>query len=60
MILGLTHILTEVSTKNLPGIKARPTHKADNLSVIREADCLENVGFSTSHNPTGLHGLLQG
>jgi uncharacterized membrane-anchored protein len=24
------------------------------------ADCLENVGASTSHNPMGLHGLLQG
>jgi hypothetical protein len=24
------------------------------------ADCLENVGGSTSHNPMGLHGLLQG
>jgi hypothetical protein len=24
------------------------------------ADCLENVGTSTSHNPMGLHGLLQG
>jgi hypothetical protein len=24
------------------------------------ADCLENVRASTSHNPVGLHGLLQG
>jgi hypothetical protein len=24
------------------------------------ADCLENVGASTPHNPMGLHGLLQG
>jgi hypothetical protein len=31
--------------------------KADNLTAI--CDCLENVGASTSHNPTGLHGLLQ-
>jgi hypothetical protein len=23
-------------------------------------DCLETVGASTSHNPMGLHGLLQG
>jgi hypothetical protein len=22
------------------------------------ADCLENVGISTSHNPMSLHGLL--
>jgi hypothetical protein len=27
---------------------------------VRGADCLENVGTSTSHNPMGLHGLLQG
>jgi hypothetical protein len=24
------------------------------------ADCLDNVGSLTSHNPTGLHGLLLG
>jgi hypothetical protein len=24
------------------------------------ADCLDNVGASTSHNPMGLEGLLQG
>jgi hypothetical protein len=24
------------------------------------ADCLEHVGASTSHNPMGFHGLLQG
>jgi hypothetical protein len=30
--------------------------KADKLT----ADCLENVGASTSHNHMGLHGLLQG
>jgi hypothetical protein len=24
------------------------------------ADCLENVEALTSHNPMGLHGLLQG
>jgi hypothetical protein len=24
------------------------------------ADCLENVGASTSHNSMGLHGLLHG
>jgi hypothetical protein len=24
------------------------------------ANCLENVTASTSHNPMGLHGLLQG
>jgi hypothetical protein len=26
----------------------------------QRADCLENMGATTSHNPMGLHGLLQG
>jgi hypothetical protein len=30
------------------------------LSTDLWADCLESVGASTSHNPMGLHGLLQG
>jgi hypothetical protein len=47
MDLGWTQPLTETSTRNLPGAE-------------RAADCLENVGASTSHNPMGHHGLLQG
>jgi hypothetical protein len=31
-----------------------------NLTAHLWADCLENVGASTSHNPMGLHSLLQG
>jgi hypothetical protein len=31
-----------------------------NRSCHLWADCLENVGTSTSQNPMGLHGLLQG
>jgi hypothetical protein len=43
------------------GVKGRwRARKADNLTTICEPDCLENVGASTSHNPMGLHGLLQG
>jgi hypothetical protein len=56
MALGSTQPLTEESTRNLPGGKGRPARGADNLTT----DCLENVGASTSHNPMGLHGLLQG
>jgi hypothetical protein len=56
MALGSTQPLTEMSTENLPGDKGRSARGADNLT----ADCLENVGASTSHNPMGLHGLLQG
>jgi hypothetical protein len=50
MTLGLTHPLTEMSTRNLPGGKGWPAHEADNVS----ANCLENVGASTSqpYGPT--------
>jgi hypothetical protein len=60
MALRLTQPLTEMSTRNLSGGKGRPARKADNLTAICEADCLENAGASTSHNSMGLHGLLQG
>jgi hypothetical protein len=39
------------------GSKARPVREAYNLTAI--SDCLDNVGSSTSHNPIGLHCLLQ-
>jgi hypothetical protein len=55
MTLGFTQPLTEMSTRNLPGGKGYGNHTA-----ICEPDCLANVGASTSHNPTGLNGLLQG
>jgi hypothetical protein len=53
MTLGSTQPLTEMSTTNLPvGGDWQPyRHLWD--------DCLENVGASTSHNPIGLHGLLE-
>jgi hypothetical protein len=38
-------------------IKLRVSRKADVTAIC---DCLENAGASTSHNATGLHGLLQG
>jgi hypothetical protein len=61
MALGSTLPLTEMSTRNLPGGKARQAgawgwHPYSPQWV----DCLENVGASTSHTPKGLHGLLQG
>jgi hypothetical protein len=49
--LGSTQPLREMSTRNLPGGKVRPARKAD-LTAL-------NLGVSTSHNPMGLHGLLQ-
>jgi hypothetical protein len=36
MVLGSTQPLTEMSTRNLPGVKGRPARKIDNLIVIRE------------------------
>jgi hypothetical protein len=36
MILGSTQPLTEISTRNIPGGKKRPAHRADNLSAICE------------------------
>jgi hypothetical protein len=36
MALGSTQPLTEMSTRNLPGINGRPALKADNLTAICE------------------------
>jgi hypothetical protein len=36
MALGLTKLITETSTRNLPGDKARPVRKSDNLTLIYE------------------------
>jgi hypothetical protein len=57
MALGPTQPIREMSTRNLPGIKERPSRKATTAhpSVIRLSK--ENVGVSTSHKPMGLHGL---
>jgi hypothetical protein len=60
MALESTQPLIKISTSSLPGGKGRPTHKAANRIANLLADCLENVGASTSHNSMGLHGLLQG
>jgi hypothetical protein len=49
--------LTEMSTRNLPGGKGRPARKADNSTTMSRLS--KNVGASTSHNPVGLHDMLQ-
>jgi hypothetical protein len=36
MALGLTQLLTEMNTRNLPGGKGRPARGADNLTAICE------------------------
>jgi hypothetical protein len=58
MALGLTQLLTKMSTRNLPGGRKRPTCRADNPDAICEA-MSENVGASTSRNPKSLHGLYR-
>jgi hypothetical protein len=36
MALGSNQLLTEMSTRNLPGGKERPVRKADNFTAICE------------------------
>jgi hypothetical protein len=38
MALGSTQPVTEMSTRNLPGGKKRPAHRADNLATICESN----------------------
>jgi hypothetical protein len=60
MALGSTQPLTEMSTRNLPVDKMQAARKVDYLTAICEPIFYrEYVGTSTSHNPIGLHGLLQ-
>jgi hypothetical protein len=57
MALMSTQSLTEMSTWNLQG------GRRVRLSVLPQSVSRfsrENMGASTSHNPMGLHGLLQG
>jgi hypothetical protein len=58
MVLGSTEPLTEMSTRNLPGVKSGWCVGLTTLppSVSRMS---ENVGASTSRNPKGLHGLCR-
>jgi hypothetical protein len=62
--LGSTQTLTEMNTRNLPGGEGgakcgrlvRLTALLPSVSRLSR----ENMGASTSHNPMGLHVLLQG
>jgi hypothetical protein len=60
MALGSTQPLTEMSTSNLPGWQRAAGAWDWQPHRHLWADCIENVVTSTSHNPMGLHGLLQG
>jgi hypothetical protein len=63
MALGSTHLLTEMSTRNLPGGKRRPARKADNVAAICEQSrkC-ENLDVLHTYGPprpvTGVALLL--
>jgi hypothetical protein len=61
MALGSTQPLREMSTRNLPGgqnggRRVRLSTLPPSLSRLSR----QNLGAPTSHNPMGLHGLLQG
>jgi hypothetical protein len=61
MALGSTQHLTEMSMRNLPGgVKDGGRVGLTMLPPYVGRLSRENVGTSTSHNPMGLHGLLQG
>jgi hypothetical protein len=62
MALRSTQRLTEISTRNLPGGKKRPAHRADNLAATPSMSRMsENAGASVSicRNPKGLQGLCR-
>jgi hypothetical protein len=59
MALGLTQPLTEISTRNLSGgVKGGQYLRL--TTSLPSVSHLDNVRPLTSHNPVGLHSLLQG
>jgi hypothetical protein len=61
MVLGSIRPLTGMSTRKLSGGGGGGGVKIGWQPHCQLwADCLENVGASTSHNPMDVHGLLQG
>jgi hypothetical protein len=60
--MGPTQPLTEMSTRNLgvAGVKGSRRVRLTTLPPSVSLLSRQNVGASTSHNPMGLHGLLQG
>jgi hypothetical protein len=58
---GSTQPLTEMRTRNLPGrVKGIRHVRVTTLPPSVSQLSKQNVGASTSHNPLGLHSLLQG
>jgi hypothetical protein len=62
MSLGSTKYLTDMSIRNLPGggVKGGRRVRLTTLPPSVSRLSTESVGASTSHNPMGLHDLLQG
>jgi hypothetical protein len=61
MALGSTQPLTEMSIRNVPGgVKGGRRVRLTTLPPSVSRLFKENVGASTFHKPTSLHGLLQG
>jgi hypothetical protein len=58
MALESTQPVTEMSTRSLPGGKVAVGAYGWQRHHHLRAECLENVGASTSHSFMGLHGLL--
>jgi hypothetical protein len=53
MTLGSTQPLTEMSTRNLPGVKGQPARKADNLTAICEPIVKRKCGSLDVSQPNG-------
>jgi hypothetical protein len=60
MALGSTQPLTGISTRIFLGVNGSRRVRLTTLPPSVSRLSRENVGASTSHNPMGLHGLLQG
>jgi hypothetical protein len=53
MVLESTQPLTEMSTRNYPGGKTRPAHRADNLAAVCEPNVWKCGSLNLSE-PKGL------
>jgi hypothetical protein len=60
MALGSTQPLTHEYQESSGGVKGDWRIRLTTLPPSVSRLSRENVGASTSHNPMGLHGLLQG